>query len=68
MKKSLEACQKIFEINIDNIVSNKYESNYVELFNTAFTYKDVARLCVETEPGKLIKATNFGAFKAFSLN
>lgn len=65
MKKSLEACQKIFEINIDNIVSNKYESNYVELFNTAFTYKDVARLCVETEPGKLIKATNFGAFKAF---
>lgn len=65
MKKSLEACQKIFEINIDNIVSNRYESNYVELFNTALSYKNVARLCVETEPGKLIKATSFGAFKAF---
>lgn len=65
MKKSLEACQKIFELNIGNIISNNYVSNYVEIFNTAFSYNDVARICDETEPDKLIKATNFGAFKAF---
>jgi len=65
MKNSLEACQKIFEINIQRIVDNKYFSNYVELFNTAYSYKDIGRICAASEPGRLIRASSFRDFKVY---
>jgi methionyl-tRNA formyltransferase len=65
MKKSLEACQKIFETNLENIIGNKFESRNVELFPSAYSYANVAQVIKQTEPSNLIKARNFGFFGAF---
>jgi hypothetical protein len=65
MKKSLTACQKIFELNFDNIISDVYELHHVEILKPALSYNDVARICNEAKPGKIMQASNFGAFKAF---
>lgn len=65
LRQSLEACQRIFEDNIENIVGNSYESNYVELLHTSYSYKDVAYICTNAEPKNLTQASNFGPYKSF---
>lgn len=65
LTKSLAACQKIFELNVENVTAGTYTANNVELFDSAYSYKDLPRICVEADPLGFAKASNLGLYTAF---
>lgn len=65
MRRSLEACQNIFEENLMDIIDGKYASNYVELLDNAYSYKDIQQILKSADPTRLSRACNLGFYKPF---
>lgn len=62
MTTSLDACQTIFEQNVMRIVAGTAPAYAVELCGRSYTYKDVPKLCAETDPARLARATTLGRY------
>lgn len=62
MAKSLDACHTIFEQNVARVASGAWSAISVPRSEHAYTYKDVSRLCAQTDVARLAKATSFGTY------
>lgn len=62
MRKSLDACQSIFEWNVEKLLDSTYTVEVVETSEVAYSYKDVARLCVEADSASFSRARGFGPY------
>jgi methionyl-tRNA formyltransferase len=62
LKKSVDACQTIFESNVRNIVQNSYRTVIVDPAASALSYKDVASLRGGADPARLAKASDLGRY------
>lgn len=65
LTKSLDACQNIFELNVESVVTGTYRTNDVELFDSAYSYKNLAQICAEADACGFAKASNLGPYAAF---
>jgi len=65
LKKTLCACQKIFERNIENVISGNYKTINADLFGTAYAYNDVPKICSEADAEAFAKASNLGPYTGF---
>lgn len=64
LTKSLDACQKIFELNVESVVTGTYRANDVELFDSEYSYKKLAQICVEADALGFAKASKLGPYAA----
>lgn len=64
LKRSLEACQRIFELNVMDIISNKYQTEIVNIKGSALSYKDVVSIGTDTEAGRFKLASDLGYYTA----
>jgi len=62
LRHSLEACQRIFEMNVGDIVRGSYRCAALEPARRALTYKDVAVLCAEADAERLERACELGPY------
>lgn len=65
MKESLDTCQRIFELNIEQILRNRYTEQMVHLSDEVYTYNDVSRICAEADAAALARASSFGPYAHF---
>jgi methionyl-tRNA formyltransferase len=65
LEKSIGACRRIFEANVRDIASGSYRTFAVETAGSAFTHKDLARLCAEAPAARLARAADFGDYAGF---
>lgn len=65
MRMSLNACMQIFEENIHDILNKNYYCEYVAMRGSAFSYRDIGRLCLATDSARLARACDFGVYKSF---
>ncbi len=65
MTRSLGACRRIFEENAALVANDEYEASYTELSGSAYSYKDVHRLCLAAEPERLARASHLGVYRNF---
>lgn len=63
--RSLDESSKIFRENIVNIIYDKYLQNDVELFVSAYSYRDVPQIRIDTDPDLLAKASDLGVYGMF---
>jgi methionyl-tRNA formyltransferase len=65
LRKSLDACQTLFAANIRAILDKSYTARSVETAESALSYKDVAMLCIGSDPERRQKASNLGRYAGF---
>lgn len=65
MKNSIQACREIFEKNIKNIISGNYILTPPKNLGPIYTYKDLPTILAATNPQRLDKARNMGAFRIY---
>jgi methionyl-tRNA formyltransferase len=65
MKISLDACQKIFEQNIEDLLRGNYPLYHANFLGESYSYKNIPQLCLESDPLLLVKAKNFGPYRGF---
>lgn len=65
MKRSLEACRTLFEENVRDVIEGDYTTTCVELSGSAYSYRDISRICAGVEPSKLARASDFGVFRPY---
>jgi methionyl-tRNA formyltransferase len=62
LKKSLDACQTIFESHVRDIVRDSYRTTMVDTAASALSYRDVAALRGAADPARLAKASDLGRY------
>ena len=62
LRKSLDACQTIFESNVRKIAQNSYQTTVVDTAASALSYRDVPSLRGAADPARLAKASDLGRY------
>ena len=65
LPRSLEACRDLFEYQVRDITSNRYETRVVKTAKAALRYEDVASLCAGADPTCLARASDLGRYRGF---
>lgn len=65
MKRSLDACQAVFEQNIFNVIQRDYSCESFDPVGRAYSYKDVPAICAGAGLARLARASNLGAYRPF---
>ena len=61
---ALSSCQRLFEQNVRNVLSNHYEPMQVSRCERAYSYKDVRQLCIDVAPNRLARATDLREYRS----
>jgi hypothetical protein len=65
LQRSLEACRDLFESQVRDIASNRFETRVVGTAKAALRYEDVASLCTGADPVRLAQARDLGRYRGF---
>ena len=63
--KSLDACQEIFELNVENLVIGDYTESEVQFSDSEYTYRNLAQIRAQADACGFAKASNLGPYAAF---
>ena len=63
--KSLDACQAIFELNVERVVTGAYRENEVEFSGPEYSYQNLAQIRAQADACGFAKASNLGPYAAF---
>ena len=65
MGKSIQNCKAIFEENIVDLINDCYSEKEEFLSGSAYSYKDMTKICADADPALLERAKDLGPYKAF---
>ena len=63
--RSLDACQEIFELNVERVVAGSYIENEVELCDSEYLYQHLAQIRARADAYGFEKARNLGPYGRF---